>query len=217
MRVIYITSGYNSKRYEKIMINYPVRESRCNLSLTILYENRDEKFTSIVTLFHCYYDCKHYDITLSWSVIEDVIRTVIRNQVLVHFIHVDNSYLLPGSIYLIMFPECCNVEMSTQITSNMDYFTNLDLYNYPGNNVGNITTTDLKLIKIMQKGYEPIVDVGSKLLFKLSGTSCAYFNWQVFTHLGKELTLEQNTSWWTQYWCRKTLNIQPMVQWASDL
>ena len=57
--------------------------------------------------------------------------------------------------------------------------------------MGNIATTDLKWITIIQKEYAPPVDHGSKILLNLSDSSCAYFNRQVFTNLDKALTLEQ--------------------------
>ena len=73
--------------------------------------------------------------------------------------------------------------MSTNITGAGGYFSNLVLSDYPGQNVGNLATTSLNLIKIMQKGYAPPVDIVSKLLIKLYDTSYCYFNLQVFTHL----------------------------------
>ena len=81
--------------------------------------------------------------------------------------------------------------MSTKITSERDYFTNLSLSDYPGHNVGNLATTALKSIKITQQGYAPPVDLGSKLLLKVSDTSCAYFNQRLFNNWDKALTLEQ--------------------------
>ena len=80
--------------------------------------------------------------------------------------------------------------MSTGITGARYYFTNLALSDYPGQNVVNISTTALKLIKIMQQGNAPPLDIGYKLLLKVYDTSFDYFNQQVFTHLGKALTLE---------------------------
>ena len=71
--------------------------------------------------------------------------------------------------------------MSTDIIGARDYFPNLSLSNYLGQRVGNLSTTALKLIKIMKQVYAPPVDIGSKMLLKLFYTFCDYFNWRVFT------------------------------------
>ena len=42
----------------------------------------------------------------------------------------------------------------------------------------------------MQQGYAPPVDLGSKILLKVSYTSCAYFNKHISTQLEKSLTLD---------------------------
>ena len=47
------------------------------------------------------------------------------------------------------------------------------------------------IIKITKQGYAPPVDIVSKLLLKVSDTSCYYFNRQVFAQLEKALILEQ--------------------------
>ena len=70
--------------------------------------------------------------------------------------------------------------MSTGITSAKDSFTNNALSNYPIQHVGNFSTTALKLIKIVQQGYALPVDLGYKLLFKVSDTSSDYFNLPIF-------------------------------------
>ena len=43
----------------------------------------------------------------------------------------------------------------------------------------------------MQKGYAPSVNIGSKILLKVSETCCAFFNQKVFTQLNKALILAQ--------------------------
>ena len=81
--------------------------------------------------------------------------------------------------------------MSTDITSARNYFTKLALSNYPSQHVGNLSKTAHKLIKTMQQGYVPPVDLGYKIILKLSDTYCAYFNRQVFTYLDRALTLDR--------------------------
>ena len=56
--------------------------------------------------------------------------------------------------------------------------------------MGSLANATLKSIQIMQQGYASPLDLGSKLLLKVSYTSCAYFNLQVFTNLEKALTSE---------------------------
>ena len=90
-----------------------------------------------------------------------------------------------------MVIEYWNVKISTEIICVRDHFTNLALLDYPFRHVGNLFTTALKLINTMQKGYSPPVDLGSKLLLKVSYTSCTYFNRHIFNHFEKDLKLEQ--------------------------
>ena len=80
--------------------------------------------------------------------------------------------------------------MPTDITGER-FFLNLSFSDYPGQHVVNIATTSLKLIKTMKQGYAPRVDIGYKLILKVSDTFCSYFNVQLFTRLEKSLTLEQ--------------------------
>ena len=87
--------------------------------------------------------------------------------------------------------EYCNVDMSADITGARDSFKNLALSDYPVNHVGDLATTTLKLIKIMQQGYAPTVDLGSRTLIKVSDISCDYFNLQVFNLLDKALKMKQ--------------------------
>ena len=47
--------------------------------------------------------------------------------------------------------------MSNNITGAMIFFTNLALYDYPDQHVGNLSTTYLKSIKIIQQGYVIII------------------------------------------------------------
>ena len=54
----------------------------------------------------------------------------------------------------------------------------------------NLVTTALKLIKILQNRYALPVDIGSKIILKVSDNSPSYLNWHVFNHLYKALTLK---------------------------
>ena len=103
----------------------------------------------------------------------------------------DNFDLLPGSIYFMMVLEYQNLDISTEINSARDYFTNPALSNYPGQHVENLATTALKRIITIQKEYAPSLDLGSIIILIVYDTSFDDFNLQVFTHLCKALTLEQ--------------------------
>ena len=83
------------------------------------------------------------------------------------------------------------MDPSTNITGVRYSFSNLTLSDYPVQNMGNLIITSLKLIKIMQQGYAPTVDLGSRTLIKVSDISCDYFNLQVFNLLDKALTMKQ--------------------------
>ena len=109
---------------------------------------------------------------------QSIIHPDIINQICIRFGHMDNFEFLPGSIYSMKVLESWNLEMPTNINGERDYFSNLSLFDYPGEHVGNLSTTVLKLFKITQQGFATPVDLGPKksqsvwyllCLFKLTG------------------------------------------------
>ena len=77
--------------------------------------------------------------------------------------------------------ETCNSSVSHDIDGATMLFTELTLDNYPGENISDFATEALRLVKIMQGGYALPVHVGSRLLQKITKTSCEEFNRKIFS------------------------------------
>ena len=79
--------------------------------------------------------------------------------------------------------ETCNASVSHDIDGAAKAFEELTLDNYPGENITNLTTEALRLLKIMKGGYAVPVHTGSRLLMKVTKTSSEEFNRKVFALL----------------------------------
>jgi hypothetical protein len=86
----------------------------------------------------------------------------------------------------------------------------LNLSNYPGEDISALCSDDQKQIKVMQSGYALPIRVGSKQLMKCTKTECEYFNRKVFDHLEKLRTCKTSTSF-------QILHHLPMIQDAMNM
>ena len=115
--------------------------------------------------------------------IESLITLRLREAVSTRFSHINDFDNLPGQIYFMMILETCNISISMDVTDAEQSFNNLQLSDYPGENVSALATDALKYIKIMNGAYSLPLRTGSKLFKKVSKTSSEYFNRTIFTHL----------------------------------
>ncbi len=90
--------------------------------------------------------------------------------------HQDNFNDVPGSVLVAMALETCNASVSHDIDGAAKAFEELTLDNYPGENITNLTTEALRLLKIMKGGYALPVHTGSRLFMKVTKTSSEEFN-----------------------------------------
>ena len=89
-----------------------------------------------------------------------------------------------------MILEACNASASLDIDGATNKFRDLSLSSFPWENVSDLATTALKLIKIMDGAYAMPVNIGSTLIRKVSTSSCQYFNRTIFGHLDKARQME---------------------------
>ena len=80
--------------------------------------------------------------------------------------------------------------MSHDIDGAATSFNDLTLDSYPGENISDMTTEALRLIKIMAGGYALPVHTGSRLLMKVTKTSSEEFNRKFFALLDVVKTME---------------------------
>jgi hypothetical protein len=86
--------------------------------------------------------------------------------------------------------ETCNASVSHDIDGAVAAFDQLNLNNYPGEQVSDMANEALRLIKIMQGGYALPVSTGSRLLKKISATSSEEFNRKIYNLLDHVKTME---------------------------
>jgi hypothetical protein len=130
------------------------------------------------------------DITLSRLVVESLLTSAFYEKIFIRFGHRTDFKTLPGSCLLLMALETCNASVSHDIDGATSSFGELSLDSYPGENVSDFATESLRLIKIMAGGYALPVNTGSRLLIKVSKTSCEEFNRKIFTLLDDVKTME---------------------------
>lgn len=82
--------------------------------------------------------------------------------------------------------ETCNASTSLDIDCATSKFKDLSLSNFPwGENISDLSTTVLKLIKNMNGTYNMPINIGSTLIRKGTLSSCSYFNRTMFGHLDR--------------------------------
>ena len=123
------------------------------------------------------------DITMSRLVTESLLTPAFYDKIFVRYGHLSDFKKLPGSCLLLMALETCNASVSHDIDGAAQAFVNLTLDSYPGENVADMINEALRLIRIMKGGYALPVNTGSRLLQKVSHTSCEEFNRKVYNLL----------------------------------
>jgi hypothetical protein len=94
-----------------------------------------------------------------------------------------NFYDLPGPEIFAMAMDICNASQSFDIEGAQEKFDELKLEDFQGEDVTACTAAAQKYIKILQSGYAPPFRTGSKVLKKLTVSSCEEFNRKAFTQL----------------------------------
>jgi hypothetical protein len=130
------------------------------------------------------YDSYELDeITMSRTLVESLVTPEFYEKIFIRYGHQDNFNEVPGSVLVAMALETCNASVSHDIDGAAKAFDELALDTYPGENITNLTTEALRLLKIMQGGYALPVHTGSRLLMKVTKTSSEEFNRKVFALL----------------------------------
>ena len=116
-------------------------------------QNGDELPSSIIARFKCYDEYELCDLALSRLAIEALISSTLRDKIQVRFGHHSEFDDFPGQIYFIMVLEVSNASVAQDIEKAAEYYKELNLATYPGQNISDFATDALRHIKIMQGGY----------------------------------------------------------------
>ena len=112
------------------------------------------------------------DIGLSRLIVEAYLTPAMQERLLIRYGHFSNFEMLPGSVLFMMVLQICNASADQDISAAKKAFKALTLASYPGENVDELATEALRLIKIMQGGYALEYSLGTQLLTKVTETSC---------------------------------------------
>ena len=91
-----------------------------------------------------------------------------------------------------MIYEVVNASTSLDITTATNSLKALTLADYPGENISTFTDEALRLIHIMDCGYDLPYETGSELLEKVHETHSTYFNMQVQLMFHEARTMENS-------------------------
>ena len=173
---------------EEVITEYEVRNA--DEPAAINDTNGVELPSSILSRFKCYDEYEKCDLALSRLAIEALISPTLRDKVQVRFGHLPEFEDFPGQIYFKMVLEVSNASVAQDIDKAVQDFKDIDLANYPGQNISDFATDALRHIKVMQGGYALPYQTGSNLIRKVCSTESAYFNRTMYNHLDKVRKME---------------------------
>ena len=130
------------------------------------------------------------EVELSRMLVFSLITSTFREKMEIRFDHRLDFEYLSGACLFMMALETCNASVAHDVEGARNQLDGLTLDSYPGENVTDYTTEAQRLIKIMQGDYALPVNTGSKLIQKVTKTSCEYFNRKMYTLLDEVKTLE---------------------------
>jgi hypothetical protein len=130
------------------------------------------------------------EITMSRLVVESLLTAEFYDKIFIRYGHQDDFKKLSGACLLAMALETCNASASLDVDEATAAFNVLTLDSYPGENVADLMNKALKLVKIMKTGPSIPNNTGSRLLQKVTKTSCEEFNRKVFTLLDDVKNME---------------------------
>ena len=96
----------------------------------------------------------------------------------------------PGQVLFLMALDACNASVQHNVNGAQTKFDALTLDSYPGENVTALAIEALRLIHILSGSYALSIDLGTKLIKKVTKTSSEFFNQQMFEMLDRARTLE---------------------------
>ena len=86
--------------------------------------------------------------------------------------------------------QCISASVQRDVVGAQTKFDSLTLDSCPGENVTSLATEALRLIHILSGSYALPIDLGTKLIKKVTKTSSESFNRKMFAMLDRARTLE---------------------------
>ena len=186
--VLSLFDHYHKFTVEEIIAQFELRCEEPDLDLDP--DTDIETETSKQLRFETYDEYKFDDFGLSRLVVESLISSLLMERIVTKFGNDEMFETYPGQILFMMAIDTCNASVQRDIAGAQAKFDELTLDTYPGEDVTELATEALRLLHILAGSYALPINLGSKLLKKVTNTSSEFFNQKMFTILDAARTLE---------------------------
>ncbi len=149
-----------------------------------------ETETSRQLQFESYDSYEFDDFGLSRFVVESLLTSFLLERIATKYGNDVNFETCPGQILFMMALDTCNASVQRDITGAQAKFDSLTLDNYPGEDITELATEALRLFNILAGSYSLPLNLGTKLIKKVTNTSSEFFNRKIYPLLDEVRTLE---------------------------
>jgi len=140
--------------------------------------------------FEAYDDFEFDDFGLSRLVVESLLSSSLLERILTRFGNDPEFESYPGQVLFMMALDTCNASVQRDVAGAQARFDTLTLDSYPGEDVTELATEALRLIHILSGSYALPLNLGTKLIKKVTKTSSEFFNRKMYALLDNTRTLE---------------------------
>ena len=187
-QVVSLFEHYHKFTVEDIIDQCELRSEEPNPDLDP--NTGDETETSKQLRFESYDEYEFDEFGLTRLVVESLITPELLERITTKFGNDDKFDTYPGQVLFMMALDTCNASVQRDVAGAQVAFDELSLDNYPGEDVTELATEALRLIHILSGSYSLPINLGSKLIKKVTNTSSEFFNRKMFALLDSARTLE---------------------------
>ena len=186
--VITLFDNYHKFTVEEVIDQH---EYRCDEPQPVLDTNTNlETEESKQLRFESYDEYEFDDFGLSRLVVESLLTPALLERILTRFGNDPDFETYPGQVLFMMALDTCNASVQRDIAGAQKKYDELTLDSYPGENVTDLATEALRLTHILAGAYALPLNLGTKLIKKVTNMSSEFFNRKMFTLLDQAHTLE---------------------------
>ena len=186
--VVSLFEHYHKFTVEEVINQHELRSEE---PLPQIDPNTNQETTESIQLrFETYDDYEFDDFGLSRLVVESLLSTTLLERIVTRFGNDENFETYPGKVIFMMALDTCNASVQRDVARAQAKFDALTLDSYPAEDVTELATEALRLIKVLSGSYALPVNLGTTLIKKVTKTSSEFFNRKMFTLLDFTRTLE---------------------------
>ena len=186
--VVLLFENYHKVTVDEVIVQHEIRSEEADPELDDATgletdESKERRFIA-------YDEFEFDDFGLSRLVVESLLSPTLMERIVTRFGNDDDLEFYPGQILFMMALDTCNASVQRDITGAQVKFDELTLDSFPGEDVTELATEALCLIRILSGAYALPWNLGTKLIKKVTQTSSEFFNRKMFTLLDNARTLE---------------------------